>query len=63
MFQNKLAQLLAKVSTETYHQSINLMIYFLVKVQDIQCNYQDLKTEGLTLMIVESGHINFAPGV
>ena len=51
------------------------VIYFFVKgrpvgpintlriellVQEIQYNYNDHKTEGLALMIIESGHINFA---
>ena len=31
-----------------------------LQVQEIQFNYQDLQTEGFTLMIVESGHINDA---
>ena len=31
-----------------------------LQFREIQCNYQDLKTEGLTLMITELGHINCA---
>ena len=38
----------------------NKTVRIELHVQEIQFNYQDLKTEGFTLMILESGHMNCA---
>ena len=67
----KYSQLFAKVSTEKYDQSINLIIYFLVKGKPVSPKKYGknritspgnpmLLSEGLTLMTIESGYINCA---